>query len=79
MPQITMIWGSITLKNLIILQFIAACGYVADKIRGLCSGKSEGEEKGIKGIKERPCVISNGTGPKGNVIILKTGHPKNLL
>ena len=46
--------------------FIAACGYVADKIRGLCSGKSEGEKKGIKGIKERPCVISNGTGPKGN-------------
>ena len=51
---------------MILTLYFSACGYVADKIRRLCSGKSkDGEKMKIKGVKERECVLSNGVAPKG--------------
>ncbi|KAL4227196.1 hypothetical protein ACF0H5_015169 [Mactra antiquata] len=45
------------------LIIMMSCGYVADKIGRLCSGKSK-EEEAIKPISERKCVLSNGVGPQ---------------
>lgn len=47
----------------------SACGYVADKIGRLCSGKSKDDEV-VKPISERKCALSNGVGPhNGNVLV----------